>query len=105
MPLTPDKPLKNRCGSCTACTEACVAQAIRNISTDFHYDSREEALDFQKCADRLVLEFKNLPGIDKPICGICIKVCPWGRTLPRKSDSSDSAGESDGKPDSSWHHA
>ena len=25
LPLTPDKPLKNRCGACTACTTACVA--------------------------------------------------------------------------------
>ena len=84
MPLVADKPLKNRCGSCTACTTACVAQAIRNVSTTFHYASREEALDFQKCADKLVLEFKNLAGVDKPICGICIKVCPWGRSLRRK---------------------
>jgi epoxyqueuosine reductase QueG len=22
----------------------------------------------------------KLPGVDRPICGICIKVCPWGRT-------------------------
>lgn len=79
LPLTPDRPLKNRCGTCRACTEACVAQAIRNVNVDFHYASREEALDFNKCADKLVREFKNLPLIEKPICGICIKVCPWGR--------------------------
>lgn len=79
LPLVPDKPLKNRCGACTACTDACVAQAIRNVSTEFHYASRDEALDFRKCADKLVTEFKNLPQIEKPICGICIKVCPWGR--------------------------
>lgn len=79
LPLIADKPLKNRCGSCRACTEACVAQAIRNINVEFHYASREEALDFSKCADKLVREFKNLPLIEKPICGICIKVCPWGR--------------------------
>jgi epoxyqueuosine reductase QueG len=84
MPLAADRPLKNRCGSCTACTKACVAQAIRNVSTTFHYASREEALDFRKCADKLVGEFKLLPGVDKPICGICIKVCPWGRQLRRK---------------------
>jgi len=83
MPLAADRPLKNRCGSCTACTRACVAQAIRNVPTTFHYASREEALDFRKCADKLVEEFKPLPGIDKPICGICIKVCPWGRKLGR----------------------
>ncbi|MDA8413427.1 MAG: 4Fe-4S dicluster domain-containing protein [Desulfobacteraceae bacterium] len=83
MPLVADRPLKNRCGSCTACTSACVAQAIRNVSTTFHYASRDEAIDFRKCADKLVGEFKMLPGVDKPICGICIKVCPWGRKLGR----------------------
>lgn len=80
MPLKADRPLKNRCGSCSACTRACVAQAIRNVPTTYHYASRDEALDFRKCADKLVGEFKPLPGVDKPICGICIKVCPWGRT-------------------------
>lgn len=79
MPLSADRPLKNRCGSCCACTEACPAGAIRNVNTDFHYSSREEALDFQKCADKLVKEFMLLPRVEKPICGFCIKVCPWGR--------------------------
>lgn len=83
LPLQADQPLKNRCGNCTACTEACVAQAIRNVNVEFHYASREEALDFQKCADKLVKEFKNLPQIEKPICGICIKVCPWGRKVKK----------------------
>lgn len=81
LSLQPDAPLKNRCGRCTACTDACVAQAIRNVNVEFHYGSRDEALDFRKCADKLVKEFKNLPQIEKPICGLCIKVCPWGRTL------------------------
>ena len=79
MPLTADQPLKNRCGSCCECTEACPAGAIRNVNTDFHYSSREEALDFQKCADKLTKEFMLLPRVEKPICGFCIKVCPWGR--------------------------
>jgi len=85
LPLLPDAPLKNRCGTCRACTEACVAQAIRNVNVEFHYASRNEALDFDKCANKLVHEFKNLPLIEKPICGICIKVCPWGRQLNRRS--------------------
>ena len=79
MPLTADQPLTNRCGSCCECSDACPAAAIRNVNTDFHYSSREEALDFQKCADKLVKEFMLLPRVEKPICGFCIKVCPWGR--------------------------
>ncbi|AJF06735.1 4Fe-4S double cluster binding domain-containing protein [Geoalkalibacter subterraneus] len=87
MPLEADQPLENRCGSCTCCTDACVAGAIRNVSTDFHYASREEALDFQKCATKLVTEFATMENIGKPICGICIKVCPWGRKLKKPASS------------------
>ena len=86
LELQADAPLKNRCGTCTCCTEACVAGAIRNVSTEFHYASREEALDFQKCATKLTTEFMQMPGIEKPICGICIKVCPWGRTPKKRED-------------------
>lgn len=89
LELQADAPLKNRCGTCTACTDACVAQAIRNVRTAFHYASREEALDFRRCADKLVREFATQPQIEKPICGICIKVCPWGRTLPRREYEND----------------
>lgn len=85
MELVPDQPLKNRCGKCTCCTDACVAQAIRNVPTEFHYASREEALDFQKCADKLMNQFKQMPNVEVPICGICIKVCPWGRKLKSRS--------------------
>ena len=80
LPLVADEPMKNRCGSCTNCADACVAQAIRNASTAFRFDSRDEALDFRRCAVKLVDEFRKLPLVDKPICGICIKVCPWGRS-------------------------
>jgi epoxyqueuosine reductase QueG len=88
MPLTPDRPVENRCGTCCHCTDACPASAIRNVNTEFHYSSREEALDFQKCADKLVKEFMLLPRVEKPICGICIKVCPWGRKQKNRKNAS-----------------
>lgn len=88
LPLIPDTPLKNRCGNCRSCTDACVAQAIRNVNVEYHYKSREEALDFGRCADKLVNEFKKLPLIEKPICGLCIKVCPWGRQKRRGDERS-----------------
>ena len=84
MDLDADSPLENRCGSCHFCADACVAQAIRNVSTDFHYADREEALDFKKCADKLLKEFMLIPNVETPICGICIKVCPWGRKLKKR---------------------
>jgi epoxyqueuosine reductase QueG len=78
MPLTFDKPLKNRCGTCTECTKACPVSAIKNIRTEDRYESREEALHFNRCVEQ-TLVFKAQPGINAQICGVCVKVCPFGR--------------------------
>lgn len=78
LPTAADQPVRNRCGSCTACTDACPAGAIKNVGTQDHYASRDEALDFAKCAQMCMEVFAKRPHIDKPICGVCVRVCPWG---------------------------
>ncbi len=78
-PLDADAPVKNRCGKCTQCADACPAQAVKNVNTTDHYKNRNEAIYLSRCADKLAGEFANLPEIGVPICGICIKVCPFGR--------------------------
>jgi len=78
-PLAADGPLENRCGECTLCRDACPVGAIRGVNTKSHYGSRDEAMFFSRCADKLMGEFARLPEIGTPICGICIKVCPFGR--------------------------
>jgi len=80
IPLVPDKPLKNRCGTCRECTRACPASAIKNIRTAERYASREEALDLRRCVEQ-TLRFKSCPGIGAQICGVCVKVCPFGSRL------------------------
>ena len=85
LDLTPDAPLKNRCGACTACQEACPAQAIKGVHTDSHYESRDEALHFARCAAKVSQEFARIPMVGHPICGVCIAVCPWGRQKPKAS--------------------
>jgi epoxyqueuosine reductase QueG len=77
-PLAVDGPVKNRCGSCTACRDACPSGAIRGVGTRDRYASREEALVFERCRDRLTLENAKLPDVGVPICGVCIRVCPFG---------------------------
>ena len=77
-PLAVDGPIKNQCGKCTKCRDACPAKAIRGIRTETHYQTREEALNFFRCVDKVAGEFAKLPGIGSPICGVCIKVCPFG---------------------------
>ena len=89
MDLIPDKPLLNRCGKCSSCTEACPAQAIKNVNTKRHYVDREEALFFDRCVTKVTQEFTKLPFIENPICGVCIRGCPWGqkKKRPRKTSS------------------
>ncbi len=81
-PLAIDGPVKNRCGGCTACRDACPSGAIRGVGTKDRYASREEALVFERCRDRLTQENAKLPDVGVPICGVCIRVCPFGRRKP-----------------------
>lgn len=85
LSLKPDRPRKNLCGKCNACTDACPSQAIKNVNTDYHYESRDEALYFERCANKVSQEFIALPFIDNPICGVCIRACPRGHRKRRRS--------------------
>jgi len=78
-PLNIDGPIENRCGDCTKCKDACPAGAIKGVSTKNHYRNREEALYFSRCVEKVAGEFSKLPNVGSAICGICIKVCPYGR--------------------------
>ena len=80
MPLEIDQPLKNRCGRCMECAKACPASAIKNVSTENHYESRDDAIHLEKCHGKLC-EFKARPNVGALICGVCIKVCPFGKKL------------------------
>lgn len=93
LPLEPDAPLKNRCGGCTACTNACPAGAIRGVSTQTHYESREEALHFALCRAKVLDEFAKLPHVSGGICGVCVSVCPFGKAAGRKAARAGGRGE------------
>jgi epoxyqueuosine reductase len=78
-PLEVDGPVRNRCGGCNECRDACPAGAIKGVPTGDHYRDRDEAMEFSRCVAKTVGEFAKLPEIGVPICGICIKVCPFSR--------------------------
>ncbi|MDR3584742.1 MAG: 4Fe-4S dicluster domain-containing protein [Desulfosporosinus sp.] len=82
-PLESDPLLTNRCGSCQECQNACPAAAIKGGSWEDHPQTREEALHFSRCVEKVKEDFAKRPEIGKPICGVCISVCPWGK--PKKS--------------------
>lgn len=84
-PLAADAPMKNRCGRCTACQDACPARAIRGVNTKDRYETRNDAMFFSRCVEKLTGEFASLPGIESPICGICINACPFGKKVSQRT--------------------
>lgn len=78
-PLEPDEVQSNRCGTCRKCQEACPAAAIKGISWEDHPQTREDALYFGRCVEKVTEDFAKRPEIGKAICGVCISVCPWGK--------------------------
>ncbi|MHB1653600.1 MAG: 4Fe-4S double cluster binding domain-containing protein [Desulfitobacteriaceae bacterium] len=78
-PFEPDPLLPNRCGTCRKCKDACPAAAIKGASWEDHPQTREEALHFTRCVEKITEDFEKRPEIGKAICGVCISVCPWGK--------------------------
>ncbi len=76
MPLEAGEPVKNKCGKCRRCVDSCVAKALKGVEFE-DYPKREDVLDVEKCAAKLQ-EFSTNPDVGELICGICIKVCPFG---------------------------
>ncbi len=76
LELEPDGPIKDYCGSCTKCIDACPTDALAPYE-----------LDANKCISYLTIELKD--EIDKGFkgqmenwafgCDICQDVCPWNR--------------------------
>jgi len=76
-PLPTGEPIDGDCGECRRCLEACPVEALRFVPYQ-DYPPRHEALDVARCAERLT-GFARAPAIGRPVCGICMAVCPAGR--------------------------
>ena len=78
LDIEADKPIENKCGNCTNCKEVCPANAIKGVLPEkCYYQNREEALFFDRCKNKLINEFAKIENVGYPICGFCIKVCPF----------------------------
>jgi epoxyqueuosine reductase len=78
LPLEYDGPIKDYCGSCTACIDACPTEAI----------AKPYVVDGSKCISYFTIELKDelIPAEMKGSfnnwafgCDICQQVCPWNR--------------------------
>jgi epoxyqueuosine reductase len=85
LPLKADTPLKDRCGSCRICIDACPTGAL----------IQPYVLDARKCLSYLTIEHKGLLDtqwkgkLSNRVfgCDICQDVCPWNRrAVPHKDD-------------------
>jgi epoxyqueuosine reductase QueG len=86
MDLPASGPIRNRCGGCPRCTDACPAGAIKNVNTTLHYATREEAVDMDACLRR-VERSGDQEHVLPYICGVCVSVCPWGKQKRKKGGS------------------
>jgi len=74
MPLITGSPIKYNCGDCIECVKACPAKAITpNV---INSTLSGEIYDVKKCFKQLLFFQKQ---VEELICGICIKVCPFGQ--------------------------
>ncbi len=80
LSLPADKPVKNRCGSCRACLEACPSGAIQD----------DGLVDSRRCVSYLTIEHReSIPESLRRACGqwvfgcdVCQEVCPYNRDVP-----------------------
>lgn len=85
LELAPDAPMKDYCGTCTKCIDACPTKAIA---------PNGYLLDSTKCISYLTIELRNAIPTEYQSkmenwmfgCDICQDVCPWNRFATKHNE-------------------
>lgn len=80
--LPSDKPVENRCGTCTACVEACPPQAITGQPFKPE-DPLEVRFKAHACDEYLA---KVRVSFGKRVCGRCLAACPYGKKIGKQRE-------------------
>ncbi len=84
-PLETGAPLENNCGKCQRCIDYCIVKALKNNNFKDYPKEREISLDIDTCVSKLE-EFSKDPDLGiMSCCGVCIQVCPFGRSKAKKT--------------------
>ena len=70
---------KSKCGKCEICVVNCPANAASGKLWDIYTD-RDLFFDAHKCRNKARELSKTLMNLDSSTCGICISLCPIGKT-------------------------
>jgi len=84
IPLMPDAPPPDRCGTCRRCIDACPTQAfVQNERNEWTLDSRL-CISYMTIEKRGELPAELEPRLANHLfgCDICQDVCPWNRRAP-----------------------
>ena len=101
LELEPDGPVKDFCGTCTACIDACPTEAI----------VKPYVVDGSKCISYLTIELRDAIPIEFKGkmdqwafgCDICQDVCPWNRfSTPHQETRFDAKDEFLGMKRKDW---
>lgn len=69
---------KSGCGECRLCAAKCPAAAIRGQNYVPGVSRREDVFDPRACSEYMKKEFQYVGR--GAVCGICVSVCPYGRS-------------------------
>lgn len=69
-----DSPIKERCGSCSRCIEACPTNALEDSSLDAHRCISHLTIE---CKKEILKEYQNKLSDCAYGCDICADICPW----------------------------